>query len=73
MILPGRTFSGYVAVQVPENVTKIYTDDAVRQMFASAVIRNEVPVDEQLAPDAVQRHRTEPISRMSAPWRPAQR
>jgi hypothetical protein len=48
MILPGGTFSGYVAVQVPENASKIYTDDAVRQMFASAVIRKEVPVDEQL-------------------------
>ena len=48
MILPGGTFSGYVAVQVPENAAKIYTDDAVRQMFASAVIRREVPVDEQL-------------------------
>jgi hypothetical protein len=48
MILPGGTFSGYVAVQVPENAGKIYTDDAVRQMFASAVIRKEVPVDEQL-------------------------
>jgi len=49
MILPGPTFSGYVAVQVPENASKIYTDDAVRQMFATAVIRNEVPVDEQLS------------------------
>jgi hypothetical protein len=48
MILPGPTFSGYVAVQVPENASKIYTDDAIRQMFASAVIRTEVPVDEQL-------------------------
>ena len=48
MILPGGTFSGYVAVQVPENASKIYTDDAVRQMFASAVIRKQVPVDEQL-------------------------
>jgi len=48
MILPGPTFSGYVAVQVPENASKIYTDDAIRQMFASAVIRNAVPVDEQL-------------------------
>src|SRR5437667_20930 len=47
MILPGPTFSGYVAVQVPENVSKIYTDDAVRQMFASAVIRHKVPVDGQ--------------------------
>jgi hypothetical protein len=48
MILSGGTFSGYVAVQVPENVSKIYTDEAVRQMFASAVIRKQVPVDEQL-------------------------
>jgi hypothetical protein len=48
MILPGGTFSGYVAVQVPENVSKIYTDEAVRRMFASAVIRKEVPIDEQL-------------------------
>ena len=48
MILPGGTFSGYIAVQVPESASKIYTDDAVRQMFASAVIRKEVPVEEQL-------------------------
>src|SRR5438045_5352931 len=48
MILPGGTFSGYIAVQVPENAGKIYTDDAVRQMFASTVIRKRVPVDEQL-------------------------
>src|SRR5437868_1482871 len=48
MILPGGTFSGYVAVQVPENAVKIYTDEAVRQMFASAVIRKEVPLEEQL-------------------------
>jgi hypothetical protein len=49
MIMPGGTFSGYIAVQVPENASKIYTDAAVRQMFASATIRKEVPVDEQLA------------------------
>ena len=48
MILPGGTFSGYVAVQIPENVTKIYSDEAVRKMFASTVIRKDVPVDEQL-------------------------
>jgi hypothetical protein len=48
MIVLGGTFSGYVAVQVPENAAKIYTDDAVRQMFASAVIRKQVPVEEQL-------------------------
>jgi hypothetical protein len=48
MILPGGTFSAYVAVQVPENASKIYTDEAVRQMFASVVLRKEVPVQEQL-------------------------
>jgi hypothetical protein len=48
MIVPGDTFSGYVAMQVPENATKIYSDDAVRQMFATAVVRKEVPVEEQL-------------------------
>lgn len=48
MILPGSTFSGYIAVQVPENAGKIYTDDAVRQMFASAVTRKDVPIAEQL-------------------------
>lgn len=48
MIVPGIAFSGYVAVQVPENASKIYTDDAVRQMFATTAVRKEVPVDEQL-------------------------
>jgi len=48
MIIPGGTFSGYVAVEVPENTSKIYTDDAVRQMFASAVVRKEVPIQETL-------------------------
>ncbi|HEX7790672.1 hypothetical protein [Tardiphaga sp. 709] len=48
MIVGGGTFSGYVAVQVPENAQKIYTDDAVRQMLASAVVRKEVPLAEQL-------------------------
>lgn len=49
MILPGGTFSGYIAVQIPENAAKIYTDEAVRKMFASANTRKEVPVEEQLA------------------------
>ena len=49
MVLSGGAFAGYVDVQVPENATKIYSDDAVRQMFASAVIRKEVPVAEQLS------------------------
>jgi hypothetical protein len=49
MIVPGMGFSGYIAVQVPENAWKVYSDDAVRQMFASAVVRKQVPADEQLA------------------------
>ena len=48
MIVPGAGFSGYVAVQVPENAAKIYTDEAVRQMFATAVTRKEVSADEQI-------------------------
>jgi hypothetical protein len=48
MMLSGGSFSGYVAVQVPERAGKIYSDDAVRQMFASAAVRPEVPVEEQL-------------------------
>lgn len=48
MIVAGATFSGYVAAQIPENATKTYSDDAMRQMFASTVVRKEVPVEEQL-------------------------
>jgi hypothetical protein len=48
MIVGAGAFSGYIAMQVPENAQKIYTDDAVRQMFATAVTRKEVPLDEQL-------------------------
>jgi hypothetical protein len=48
MIVPGTGFSGYVAVQIPENASKIYTDEAVRQMFATATIRKEVSADEQI-------------------------
>jgi hypothetical protein len=48
MILSGGTFSGYVAVQVPENASKIYSDEAIRQMFATATIRKEVPPAELL-------------------------
>ena len=49
MIVAGPTFSGYVAVQVPENASRIYTDEAVRQMFASVTVRKDVPIDEQMA------------------------
>lgn len=49
MMLSGGTFSGYVAAQIPESASKIYTEEAVRQMFASAETRKEVPVEEQLS------------------------
>jgi hypothetical protein len=49
MMLSGGTFSGYVAVQIPESASKIYTEEAVRRMFASAETRKEVPVEEQLS------------------------
>jgi hypothetical protein len=48
MVVSGGTFSGYIAMQVPEDVEKIYSDDAVRKMFATVVLRKEVPVQEQL-------------------------
>jgi hypothetical protein len=48
MILSGGTFSGYLAMQVPENASKIYSDDAVRKMFATATLRKDVPNSEFL-------------------------
>ena len=48
MVVSGGTFSGYVAAQVPENIEKIYSDEAVRKMFATVALRKEVPVEEQL-------------------------
>ncbi|MBN9148458.1 MULTISPECIES: hypothetical protein [unclassified Nitrobacter] len=48
MVVSGNTFSGYVAAQVPENVEKIYSDQAVQKMFATVALRKEVPIEEQL-------------------------
>jgi hypothetical protein len=48
MIVAGGAFSGYVAAQIPESAAKTFSDDAVRKMFATAVVRKEVPVEEQL-------------------------
>jgi hypothetical protein len=48
MILSGGAFSGFVAVQVPESASKIYTDDAIRSMFATGSVRSNVPDSEQL-------------------------
>jgi hypothetical protein len=49
MIMSGGTFSGYIAAQVPANANKIYTEDVIRAMFASAAVRKEVPAAEQLS------------------------
>jgi len=49
LFVAGEGFSGYVAVQVPENASLIYTEDAVKQMLASVTLRKEVPVEEQLS------------------------
>jgi hypothetical protein len=48
MIMSGGAFSGFVAVQIPENASKIYNDEAVRRMFASISVRKEVPTSEFL-------------------------
>lgn len=50
LIVPGSVgFSGYVAVQVAEVEAKIFSDDAVRQMLSTVAVREEVPIEEQLA------------------------
>ena len=48
MIVPGETFSGYVAVQVAAAASTKYPDAAVKKMLATAVVRKEVPIAEQL-------------------------
>jgi hypothetical protein len=48
MIVPGETFAGYVAVQVAAAAEAKYSDEVVRKLLATAVIRKEVPVKEQL-------------------------
>ena len=71
MMLSGGTFSGYVAVQVPDNATR----DLFRRCGPPDVCVSGGP---QGSPgrgaaraDAVQAHRDRAISRMSARWRPA--
>jgi hypothetical protein len=48
VILPNDTFSGYVIVQVGDGADKSFSEDAIRKMLATTVMRSEVPVDEQL-------------------------
>lgn len=50
LIVPGsKLFSGYVAVQVPATEAKTYSDEAVKKMLSSVSVRQQVPVDEQVA------------------------
>lgn len=49
MILPGSGFSGYVAVQVAQRAEAKFPTDAVKTMLASVVVRQDVPIEEQLA------------------------
>ena len=48
MIVPGESFSGYVAVQVAAAANATFSDEAIRKMLATAVVRKEVPIAEQL-------------------------
>lgn len=50
MIVPGsKLFSGYVAVQVAAVKSETYSDEAVKKMLSSVSVRQQVPVDEQVA------------------------
>ncbi len=49
LILPNEKFSGFVIVQVRDGADKSFSEDAIRKMLATTVMRSEVPVEEQLA------------------------
>ncbi|MGP9813087.1 hypothetical protein ACTZWT_16390 [Rhodopseudomonas sp. NSM] len=44
-----KAFSGYVAVQVADSEAKTYSDEAVKKMLSSVSVRQQVPVEEQVA------------------------
>ncbi len=46
LLVSGPNFSGYVAVQVPDNAA--YSDEAVRKMLTTVTLRKDVPPEEQL-------------------------
>lgn len=49
LIVPGRDkFTGYLIAQVREGGVVTTSDEAMRKMFTTTVVRSEVPVDEQL-------------------------
>jgi len=48
LILPGDKFAGYVIAQVREGAEPGFSEEAIRKMFATTVLRSEVPIEEQL-------------------------
>lgn len=48
ILVGSADFSGYVAVQVPENAGDAFSDDAVRRMLSTVTLRSSVPPEEQL-------------------------
>lgn len=49
VIVAGDKFTGYIIAQAREDAAKPVSDEAMRKMLASAKLRNEVPVQEQLS------------------------
>ncbi len=49
LILPGDKFAGYVIAQVREGADQSFSEDAIRKMLATTVLRSEIPVEEQLS------------------------
>ncbi|RTL53906.1 MAG: hypothetical protein EKK40_05020 [Bradyrhizobiaceae bacterium] len=49
LLLPNDKFSGFVIVQVRDGADKSFSEDAIRKMLATTVMRSEVPVEEQLS------------------------
>ena len=49
IIVSDGKIAGYIAVDVPEAAAKTYSDEAIRKMLASTMLRSEVPAEEQLA------------------------
>ncbi|HEY0120161.1 MAG TPA: hypothetical protein VGC14_00110 [Rhizobium sp.] len=49
LILPNDKFSGFVIVQVRDGADKSFSEEAIRKMLATTVMRSEVPVEEQLS------------------------
>lgn len=48
ILVGSADFSGYVAVQVPDNAGDRFSDPAIRKMLATVTLRANVPLEEQL-------------------------